>query len=112
MSSSEAVPERVRIRREPPHFRRVEVGRVEPVTPRLLRITLTGAELDGFALAEPAASVRLLLPPSGTDELVMPTWTGNEFLLPDGRTTDHPDLHATAVRHGRAGARHRGGSAR
>jgi NADPH-dependent ferric siderophore reductase len=28
--------------------------------------------------------VRLLLPSPATDELVVPTWDGNEFLLPDG----------------------------
>lgn len=33
---------------------------------------------------DPAASVRLLLPPPGTTELLVPSWTGNEFLLPDG----------------------------
>jgi NADPH-dependent ferric siderophore reductase len=33
---------------------------------------------------EPAASVRLLLPSGGDGGLVVPTWNGNEFLLPDG----------------------------
>ena len=47
-------------------------------------MTLTGAELDGFRVDEPAASVRLLLPPAGEGNLVMPSWNGNEFLLPDG----------------------------
>lgn len=54
------------------------------VGPRLVGVTLAGPELEGFALDQPAASVRLLLPAPGTDELVMPTWNGNEFLLPDG----------------------------
>jgi NADPH-dependent ferric siderophore reductase len=31
-----------------------------------------------------AASVRLLLPSSGTSELVIPEWNGNEFLMADG----------------------------
>ncbi len=57
--------------------------RVEPVTPRLRRVTLRGAALAGFTADEPAASVRLLLPAPGTSELVIPTWRGNEFLLPD-----------------------------
>ena len=77
-------PEVTRLRREPPRFRRVEVRRVEPLSPRLVRITLTGPELDGLIIAEPAASVRLLVPGPGA-ELVMPEWKGNEFLLPDGR---------------------------
>src|SRR4051812_32434980 len=73
-----------RTRREPPRFRRVAVTGVEPVTPRLVRVTLAGDELDGFAIELPAASVRVLLPSPGTTELVVPTWNGNEFLLPDG----------------------------
>ncbi|MGQ0617184.1 MAG: siderophore-interacting protein [Acidimicrobiia bacterium] len=58
---------------------------VEHLGPRLARVTLAGPDLDGFAVDGPAASLRLLLPSPGTDELVMPTWDGNEFLLPDGR---------------------------
>jgi NADPH-dependent ferric siderophore reductase len=76
-----------RVRREPPQFRRVEVRRVAQVSPRMRRVTMAGPELDGFALDEPAASVRLLLPsPSSSSgrSLVMPTWNGNEFLQPDG----------------------------
>ena len=79
-------PERpARLRREPPRFRRVTVRGVERLTPRLVRVTLAGPELDGFRVESPAASVRLLLPSPGTPELVVPTWNGNEFLLPDGR---------------------------
>ena len=47
------------------------------------RVVVGGAELAGLDPGLPGASVRLLLPPSGTD-LVIPTWQGNEFLLPDG----------------------------
>jgi NADPH-dependent ferric siderophore reductase len=72
----------LRVRREPPRFRRVAVQTTEPVTPRLMRVTLAG-ELDGFAIEQPAASVRLLLPSPGAADLVVPTWAGNEFLLPD-----------------------------
>ena len=57
---------------------------VEDRSPRLRRVTLTGPELDGFLVELPAASARLLLPEPGA-ELVVPTWNGNEFLLPDGR---------------------------
>jgi NADPH-dependent ferric siderophore reductase len=73
-----------RVRREPPPFRRVEVRRLEERTPRLTRVTLAGAELEGFTVDEPAASVRMLLPSPGSDELVIPEWQGNEFLLEDG----------------------------
>lgn len=71
-------------RREPPLFRPVEVRQVRRLSPRMVRVTLTGPELDGFTTDLPAASVRLLLPAPGA-ALVVPSWTGNEFLLPDGR---------------------------
>jgi NADPH-dependent ferric siderophore reductase len=77
--------ETIRVRREPPPFRRVAVRRVERLSPRLARVTLSGAELAGWSVDEPAASVRLLLPTPGETALVVPMWQGNEFLLPDGR---------------------------
>lgn len=49
-----------------------------------MRVTLAGRELSGFPPWGLAASVRLLVPsPPGAD-LVLPTWNGNEFRLPDG----------------------------
>lgn len=74
----------MRVRREPPPFRRVEVAAVGYPTPRLARITFVGPDLEGFTVDQPAASVRLLLPSPGDDELVMPRWSGNEFLFADG----------------------------
>ena len=85
MSRSESGIRAARARREPPPFRRVAVRRVEARSPRLLRVTLAGPELEGLAVEQPAASVRLLLPPSADGELVLPVWNGNEFLLADGR---------------------------
>ena len=55
------------------------------MTPRLVRITLAGDALAGMPAPDPAASVRLLLPSPGDDELVVPTWRGNEFLRSDGQ---------------------------
>lgn len=75
----------VRVRREPPRLRRLQVRRVETRTPHLRRVTLGGAELEGLDPGLPAASVRLLLPASGTTDLELPSWNGNEFLLGDGR---------------------------
>lgn len=73
-----------RVRREPPRFRRVEVVRVGRRSPRLVAVTLAGPDLDGFELDLPAASVRILLPSEGAEEVELPTWTGNEFLAADG----------------------------
>ena len=75
-------PPGVRVRREPPPFRRVQVVAVTDRTPRLRRITLGGPELEGFGPFLPAASARLLVPTRGPLEL--PAWDGNEFLLADG----------------------------
>lgn len=51
----------------------------------MVRVTLAGPDLEGLAVEHPAASVRVLLPSPGAQELVVPSWNGNEFLLPDGR---------------------------
>lgn len=72
-----------RVRRAPPPFRRVTVEALTPINARLVRVTFTGPELDGLIVQEPGASIRLLLPPRDARELVIPTWRGNEFLLPD-----------------------------
>lgn len=72
------------IRREPPPFRKARVESVDWVTPRLVRMTLAGPDLAGFAVTEPAASVRLLTPSPGAARLEIPVWNGNEFLLRNG----------------------------
>jgi len=96
MSSLEPGAPAVRARREPPAFRRVVVRRTQQVSPRLTRVTLTGPDLDGLVLEEPAASIRLLLPSPASAELVLPIWQGNEFLLSDGR---RPTLRTLTPRH-------------
>jgi NADPH-dependent ferric siderophore reductase len=82
MSSEDAA--QLPTRREPPPFRRCRVRSIEPLSPRMLRIVLGGEELVGFAIESPASSVRLLLPPPGSDTIVMPTWSSNQFELPGG----------------------------
>lgn len=84
MTSDDAAAKLRRLRREPPPFRRVAVRSTEALSPRMLRVVLGGEELEGFAIEAPASSVRLLLPPDGSREIVMPTWTGNQFELPGG----------------------------
>lgn len=103
-------------RREPPPFRRGTVTAVVDLSPHLRRITFQGDELEGLVIEEPAASVRLLIPSKGTDELIMAEWNGNEFLLPDGRRplirtftprrlrTDPAELDLDVVLHGDEGA--------
>jgi NADPH-dependent ferric siderophore reductase len=74
----------LRLRREPPRFRRLHVRRVDARSPYLRRVTFGGADLDGLDPGLPAASVRLLLPSRGTTDLELPSWNGNEFRLADG----------------------------
>lgn len=85
MEPSENSGGTLRVRRQPPAFRRVVVVRVEFLTPYLARVTFTGRDLEGFSVDQPAASVRLLLPAPEEHTLVIPIWNGNEFLLSDGR---------------------------
>lgn len=73
-----------RVRREPPPLRVVTVVGREELSPRLSRLTFEGDGLCELLVEQPAASVRLLIPGPGTDELVLPEWDGNEFLLADG----------------------------
>lgn len=73
-----------RLRRQPPAFRQVHVSRTVALTPYLVRATFAGAELEGLAVDEPAASVRLLLPSAPGGPLLLPTWNGNEFRHADG----------------------------
>jgi len=71
-------------RREPPALRSVTVVSTERLTPRMTRVGFSGDDLTGLVPNLPAGSVRLLVPSSGSDDLVIPQWNGNEFLLPSG----------------------------
>lgn len=85
-----------RTRREPPPFRQAVVVSNERVTSRLARIRLSGSELAGLSIDAPAASVRLLVPSPGDESLIVPTWSGNEFLRPDG---SRPIIRTFTPRH-------------
>ncbi|MGV8803714.1 MAG: siderophore-interacting protein [Polaromonas sp.] len=61
-------------KRRPP--RRVEVSRVQVLSPAMRRITLTGAELQGFEVSDPASYLKLIFPEPGQTEPDRP--------LPDG----------------------------
>lgn len=73
-----------RIRRPPPPFQPLQVVERVELSPRLVRVTLEGESLRTLSVAQPAASVRFVVPWPGT-ELELPEWNGNEFLLADGR---------------------------
>ena len=77
------------------------------MSPRLLRITLAGAELEGFAVDLPAASVRLLLPSPGVGA-ARDAGVERQRVPPAGREpSGDPDVHAAPRRSRRARARPR-----
>ncbi|HEX4865496.1 MAG TPA: siderophore-interacting protein [Acidimicrobiales bacterium] len=89
-------------RRPPPPFLEGEVVQREWLTPRLVRVTLQGSELGRLEVTQPASSLRVLLPdPSRPDDLELPGWDGNRFLLSDG---SRPVLRTLTPRHVDRGA--------
>lgn len=75
----------VRTRRPPPRFVDAVVDQTHPLGGRLVGLDLRLADLGTLRSAEPASSIRLLVPSEGSHGLEVPEWTGNEFLLADGR---------------------------
>lgn len=53
-------------------MRRVRVTRVERLSPRMVRVTLTGDDLAAFAWNGPAAHIKLIFPEEGQSEPPMP----------------------------------------
>lgn len=73
-SATTPTPETAPRKRRPP--RRVEVSRVQALSPAMRRITLKGAELQGFEVNDPASYMKLIFPEPGQAEPTRP--------LPDG----------------------------
>jgi hypothetical protein len=74
-----------RVRREPPPFRDVTVVGTGHPTPHVVRVVFDGTDLHNLVIDDPAASIRLLLPGTGTSDPVIPTWNGNESLFANGQ---------------------------
>ncbi|MFK0213348.1 siderophore-interacting protein [Streptomyces sp. NPDC090298] len=83
---------------------RLTVTAVRPVTPRMRRVTLGGAGLDGFALAGPDQQVKLFFPRPGQAEPVLPApgpgddamrWYGAYAALPEA---DRPWMRSYTLR--------------
>ena len=55
-----------------PVMRTVQVQDVQQVTPHLVRVSLGGPEMEGFALRGPAGHVRLFFPQPGEERPVIP----------------------------------------
>ena len=82
-------------------LRRLEVLRVERITPHMQRVTLGGAELQGFLSAAPDDHVKLFFP-NRDGELVLPALGANGPEFPTGREPspmrDYTPRHHDAVR--------------
>lgn len=58
--------------RHPLTVRRLTVRRVEPLAPRMARITLGGSDLDGFVSLAADDHVKLFFPPAAEEQLALP----------------------------------------
>ncbi|MGK5682600.1 siderophore-interacting protein [Actinoplanes sp. URMC 104] len=84
--------------------RLLEVRRTTRISPRMLRVTLGGEDLDGFSHAAPDDHVKVFFPEPGAELPVMPT-LGEEGLEPPPPGSPLPTFRDYTVRHLRPGLR-------
>lgn len=71
--------------RPPTRYRRVQVRRIERVTPRLARVTFGGNDMEGFAPGAAADSIKVTFPVQGEAEPTMPTVGPNGTMYTPGQ---------------------------
>ncbi|TAL77845.1 MAG: siderophore-interacting protein [Burkholderiaceae bacterium] len=71
--------------RHPVKARLLQVRRKAQITPYLVRVTLTGDDLDGFVSPSFDDHVRLFLPPVPGEKPVMPTVSEQGLVYPEGQ---------------------------
>jgi hypothetical protein len=76
-------PEVRRVRHETKR-RSLTVREVQHLTPKMIRVSLEGAELAGFVSMGFDDHVKVILPPPGSDELVLPTMGPDGPIFPEG----------------------------
>lgn len=87
--------------RHPLTVRRATVGAVREVVPTIVRVTLEGPELAGFAALGPADHVKVFFPDPATGELTVPELTDDGSRRPSSGTMISRDytplgVHVTA----------------
>ncbi len=88
--------------------RLLQVRRSERVTPRMVRVTLGGDELAGFAGEGPDRRIKMFFPVPGQDRPAVPRATSGGPLWPAGRApAGDPHVHGAPVRPRRGRARRR-----
>lgn len=78
--------------------RLLEVRRTEPVSPRMLRVTLGGEQLDGFSYGAPDDHVKVFFPEAGAELPVMPT-LGEDGLEPPPPGSPLPTFRDYTIRY-------------
>ena len=58
--------------RKRPAPRRIEVLRIQPLSPHMVRITFVGPDLHNFVWSGPATHIKLIVPEAGSHEAPMP----------------------------------------
>jgi NADPH-dependent ferric siderophore reductase len=76
-------PQKVRRVRQRPRL--AQVARVERLSPHMVRVVLTGAELEGFTSRGPAEHLKVNFPPPGQSTLVLPEWGLDGPILREGQ---------------------------
>ena len=71
-----------RVRAKP---RLAEVVRVEPLTPHMVRVVLSGDELQGFTTRGPAEHLKVNFPPPGEAKVALPDWGPEGPILREGQ---------------------------
>ncbi|RFU44684.1 siderophore-interacting protein [Paraburkholderia sp. DHOC27] len=69
--------------RHPLKFRLLQVTRVQPLTPHLIRVTLTGDDLDDFVSASFDDHIKVFFPAPGEDKPVVPVAGPNGPVFPE-----------------------------
>jgi NADPH-dependent ferric siderophore reductase len=64
-------------------FRLLQVTRVQPLTPQLIRVTLTGDDLDDFESASFDDHIKVFFPAPGADRPVLPSAGPNGPVFPE-----------------------------
>lgn len=80
-----APEQQARPQRPRPQLRTVQVRRVERMTPHMVRVIFSGADLAGFQPQVPGHHLKLFLPAPGQERPAMPTFGPNGAEYPEGQ---------------------------
>ncbi len=82
MQQSDQQAPRVMRQRPPP--RQVQVRAINRITPHMIRITVAGDDLTGFATHGTAEHIKVMFPQPGQDSVITPTMTPDGPVMPAG----------------------------